>query len=46
MLQHWVSEGEFYTGGFVLRNFTELVTFVCSVLTSLYCISMVDMSQS
>ena len=27
MLQHWASEGEFYTGGFVLRQFIESVTF-------------------
>ena len=25
MLQYWVSEGEFLTGGFVLLNFIELV---------------------
>ena len=29
MLQHWASEGEFYVGGFVLRNFIEPVTFAC-----------------
>ena len=23
MLQHWVSEGEFYIGGFVLHQFIE-----------------------
>ena len=26
MLQHWESKGAFYTGSFVLRNFTESVT--------------------
>ena len=24
---HWASEGEFYTGGFVLHNFIESVMF-------------------
>ena len=28
MLQHWVSEGEFYTGGFVLLTFIEPVRLV------------------
>ena len=36
MLQYWVSEGQFYTGGFVLRSFIELVTFAHCVLTSLH----------
>ena len=31
MLQHWASEGEFYTGGFVLHIFIELVMFVLCV---------------
>ena len=30
MLQHWVSEGEFYISGFVLHNFIETVRFACS----------------
>ena len=36
MLHHWVSEGEFYIGGFVLCNFIEPIMFVCCMLTSLY----------
>ena len=32
MLQHWASEGKFYTGGFVLCNFIEPVTFAHCVL--------------
>ena len=36
MLQHRASEGEFYIGGFVLRNVIEPVTFARCVLTSLY----------
>ena len=29
MLQHWVSEGEFYIGGFVLLKFIEPIIFAC-----------------
>ena len=35
MLQHWASEGEFYTGSFVLHNFIESVTFASCTLTLL-----------
>ena len=31
MLQHWASQGEFYIGGCVLRNFIELVRFVLHI---------------
>ena len=37
MLQHWVNEGEFYVGGFVLLKFIELVTFVrCAFIFALH----------
>ena len=29
MLQHWVSEGEFYIGGFELLKFIEPIIFAC-----------------
>ena len=32
----WASEGEFYTGGFVLRNFIEPVTFAHCAVMSLF----------
>ena len=34
MLQHWVSEGEFYIGGFVFFKFIEPIT----LHVTLYCI--------
>ena len=32
MLQHWVSEGKFYIGGFVLLTFIEPYRFVLNEL--------------
>ena len=35
LLQHWVSEGEFYIRGFALSNFNEPIMFACCAMTSL-----------
>ena len=36
MLQHWATEGEFYIGGFVLRNFIEPDTLYPTSMSRLH----------
>ena len=43
MLQHWVSEGEFYIGGFVLLKFIEPIIFACCMFYA--CIALKEIAH-